>query len=137
MNILFRVTGGQAYNKEYGLGHVYRAINLASQLKQNKIYFFVEDYGRAVSFLKKYGYGNTFTLEKGINVKSDIKKTIQFVNEKKIDILIVDKWDLLTKEYVKSMRKFVKIVVIPDLNKIDYDADLIINGFIGFKKQDY
>lgn len=31
------------------------------------------------------------------------------------------------------MRKHVKTVVISDLKKIDYQADLIVNGFIGFK----
>tara|TARA_B000000460_G_C21366894_1_gene327886 strand:- start:5 stop:712 length:708 start_codon:yes stop_codon:yes gene_type:complete len=31
------------------------------------------------------------------------------------------------------MRKHVKTVVISDIRKIDYDADLVINGFIGFE----
>ena len=38
-NILFRVSGGRAFNKELGLGHVYRAINLALELKPNNIFF--------------------------------------------------------------------------------------------------
>ena len=52
-----------------------------------------------------------------------------------IDILIVDKFDYNTKKFVKHMHKIIKTVVIPDVNKIDYDADLVINGFIGYKNQ--
>jgi len=54
------------------------------------------------------------------------------LKKKKIDILIVDKYDYNTKKYVKRMHKIVKTVVVPDLEKIDYDADLVVNGFIGF-----
>ena len=133
LKILFRVSGGRAKNKEYGLGHIYHAMNLAPRLKSTEIFFLVEDYGKAIDLLQRYNFKNLFSLKKKIDVKSDIDQTIKFVKKNNIDILIVIKHDLITKTYVKSMRKHVKTVVISDLKKIDYQADLIVNGFIGFK----
>ena len=131
-NILFRVSGGRAFNKELGLGHVYRAINLALELKPNNIFFLVEDYGNVKSLLLNWGFKNIFLLKGGIKISSDITETTKLLYKKKIDILIVDKYDYNTKKYVKRMHKIVKTVVVPDLEKIDYDADLVVNGFIGF-----
>ena len=37
--ILFRISGGRAKNKEYGLGHVYHAMNLSSRLKPAEFFF--------------------------------------------------------------------------------------------------
>ena len=56
LKILFRVSGGRAKNKEYGLGHVYLAMNLASRLKPAKFFFLVEDYGNAIELLEKYNF---------------------------------------------------------------------------------
>jgi len=133
IKILFRISGGRARNKEYGLGHIYHAMNLAPRLKPAEIFFLVEDYGKAIALLRRYNFKNLFSLKKGLDVKSDINQTKKFVKKNNIDILIVIKHDLITKTYVKSMRKHVKTVVISDVRKIDYDADLVINGFIGFE----
>jgi len=134
-NILFRISGGRAYGKELGTGHIYRAMNIASKLKPNKLFFLVEDYGKTILFLKKNGYKNTFKLKKQIDVKSDIDITTKLIHDNNIDILIVDKFDFNTKKFVKHMHKIIKTVVIPDVNKIDYDADLVINGFIGYENK--
>jgi len=131
-NILFRVSGGRAYNKELGLGHIYRAINLALELKPDNIFFLVEDYGNVKNLLLNWGFTNISLLQNGIKIDSDIIETTNLLHEKKIDILIVDKYDYNTKKYVKKMHGVVKTVVIPDLKKIDYDADLVVNGFVGF-----
>lgn len=135
LNILFRVSGGRAYNKELGLGHVFRAMNLASQLKRHNIFFLVEDYGKATHLLKIHGYTKIIQLKKKQNLTSDIKITSSLINEKKIDILIVDKFDSCTKPYLKAINQLTKTVVIPDLKKMDYDADLVANGFVGYQNQ--
>jgi len=54
LKILFRVSGGRAKNKEYGLGHIYHAMNLAPRLKSTEIFFLVEDYGKAIDLLQRY-----------------------------------------------------------------------------------
>ena len=98
-NILFRVSGGRAFNKELGLGHIYRAINLALELKPDNIFFLVEDYGNVKNLLLNWGFTNIFLLQNGIKIDSDIIETTNLLHEKKIDILIVDKYDYNTKKY--------------------------------------
>ena len=108
-------------------------MNLSSRLKPAEFFFLVEDYGNAIELLKKYNFKNIFPLKQGLDVKLDIKQTTKFVKKNNIDILIVIKHDLITKTYVKAMLKQIKTAVISDVKKIDYQADLVINGFIGFK----
>lgn len=134
MNILIRTSGGKAPKKELGFGHIYRCINLADYLKPNKIHFLVEDYGGAKKIFRERGYKKIYLLRKTIDLNSDINETITFINKNKIDIVIVDKYDL-NPQYVKVLRKLAKIVIISDLQNIEYPADLVINGFIGFKNQ--
>jgi len=131
-SILFRISGGRSKNKEFGLGHIYRAINLAEYFKKFTVYFLVEDYGGALQVLTKKGKKNIHVLNPEISLDEDIKTTTKLVKDKTIDLLIVDKHDKITTHYTSKMKKIVKTVVISDINKIDYDADLIINGFIGF-----
>jgi len=135
INILFRLSGGQAFKKELGTGHVFRAMHLAYQLKPNHIFFLVEDYGTVRKILLSHGFKNIFSLKKEINLDCDVTETKKIIKKKKIDILIVDKFDYNTKKYVKLMHKLIKTVVVPDVDKIDYDADLIANGFIGFENK--
>ncbi len=135
MRILFRTSGGKAPGLELGLGHIYRCINLAENLKKNDLFFLIEDYGKIVNkILKKNGHNKFFILRNNIDVKSDIKKTLQIIKKFKIDIVIIDKYNL-KNEYIKSIKKVVKTVVITDLYQNKISADLLINGFIGFKNQ--
>lgn len=134
MKILIRTSGGKAPKKELGFGHIYRCINLADYLKPNKIYFLVEDYGDAKKIFRDRGYKKIHLLRKAINLNSDISQTISFINKNNINLIIVDKYDL-NPQYVKALHKLVKTVIISDLRNIDYPADLVINGFIGFKNQ--
>ena len=134
LNILFRTSGGRADGKQLGLGHVYRCLNLANQLKSNKIFFLLEDYGGAEKIFLQNGFKNIYKLKPNTTVQSDIKNLIRSIHNKDIDILIVDKYNL-SASYLKKLKNHTKIVVISDLRKIDYPADLIINGFIGFKNK--
>lgn len=134
IKILFRVAGGKAKKKELGLGHVYRSANLASEFRKNEVMFLLEDFGGARKILNAYGFKNIISLAKGIQIKSDIEKTINVVKKNKIDILIIDKY-LVKTHYVNKVRKHVKTTLISDLKNINYDVNLLINGFIGFKNK--
>lgn len=134
IGILFRVSGGQDGNTNIGLGHVFRSINLAKYLLPNKIHFLVEDYGGAKKIIRGSGFSNVKALKKRINVKSDIKKTINYLKKYKIQLLIVDKYGIKLT-YLKKLKKTVRVVLISDLRKIDYPADLIVNGFVGFRNK--
>jgi len=132
LKFLIRTAGGKARKKELGFGHIYRCINLASNLQVDEIYFEIEDYGGVEEILRKNGFSNIVRLKTDIDTSSDIKKTLQLVKKKKIDVLIIDKYKI-TSRYISEVRKSVKTVLISDLRNIDYPADLVVNGFIGFK----
>lgn len=134
LNILVRTAGGTNTAEELGFGHVYRCINLVSFLSGHNITFLLEDYGGTKKVLNEKGHHQIFLLKKNADVISDLKSTISLIKKKKIDVLIIDRYQ--TKEkYVSGIRKHVKTVLISDLFKVNYDADLLVNGFIGLKNQ--
>ena len=133
MKIVFRTSGGRIPKRELGLGHIYRCINLSKELTSHKITFLIEDYGSVSSVLKQNNL-KTIKLKPGLTENLDIKKTVEFVNKNKVDIVIIDKYGL-TNRYVQTIKKITKVVVISDLRNIQYDADLVINGFIGYKNK--
>lgn len=132
LKILFRTSGGRAESKELGFGHIFRTMHLAKNLSSNNLFFLIEDYGGIKKILPK-NKNNIFYIKKNIDEKDDIDKTINFIQEKKIDIVIVDKYKT-SKNYLREIKKFSKLVYISDLNEIDYPADLLIDGFIGLKE---
>ena len=134
LKILIRTAGGKERKQELGLGHVYRTLNLAEEMKPNKIHFLLEDFGGAKKIIKQRGFKNIQTLGKKINTKNDIKITQDYLKKEKIDLMIVDRYHVKIN-YLKKLKEFVKLVVISDLDNIEYPADLIINGFIGFRNQ--
>jgi len=64
----------------------------------------------------------------------DIKQTRKIIENKSIDVVIVDKFKIKRK-FLKELNKMVKVVYISDLNKIEYPANLVINGFIGYNNK--
>lgn len=133
MKILFRTSGGRAQKKELGLGHIYRCINLASQLKgSHELHFLIEDYGGVKKILNNYELQNISLLKKNICMHLDIKQTIQYIKRKKIDIVIIDKYKVKLT-YFREVKKFAKLVFVSDLKNIEYPVNLLVNGFIGFE----
>ena len=134
LNILIRTAGGKETKQELGLGHIYRCLNLAKELKPNKINFLLEDFGGAKKIIEERGFKNIETIKKNIDLEKDIKITKKYLEDKKINILIVDRYHVKIN-YLKKLKECVKLVIISDLDNIEYSADLVINGFIGFKNQ--
>ena len=113
---------------------MYRSVNLAHFLQPHKIHFLLEDYGGAKKVLLENGYKKIRILKKSIDMNSDINETINYINNKKINVLIIDLYGVKLK-YLKEVGKFAKIVVISDLWNVEYTADLVVNGFIGFRNK--
>ena len=132
--ILFRTSGGKAPKKQLGMGHVFRCINLAKTFKDEEIFFLVEDYGTVRDILLKNHFENIIVLKKNIDIETDILLTLDIIRSKKIDVVLIDKFKVKSR-FVSKVGSITKTVVISDLNKIDYNCDLIVNGFIGFKNQ--
>ena len=137
MRILFRTYGGKIKNKQTGLGHIYRCINLGHELKKHvQVYFLVEDYGGSKKIIHDNNFVKVSTLSKHISEDLDIQKTLEFVKKNKIDLVVVDKHKI-TKRYVKKIKNYTKIVVITDLNETSLPAHILINGYIGLKNQKF
>ena len=133
-NILIRTGGGRAKEKELGLGHIYRVINLAKELKNNKIYFSLEDFGGAKEILQKNGFNKIETIMNKIKTEQDFKNTKLQIKKWKINIVIIDRYKI-SKLYIKKLSKIIKVIIISDLLDLNFKADLVVNGFIGFKNQ--
>jgi spore coat polysaccharide biosynthesis predicted glycosyltransferase SpsG len=108
-------------------------MNLSYQLKPHVIHFLVEDFGKVKDILCGINAHIEF-LRRGTDQVTDISKTRDYIVRNKIDVLIIDKYGI-SERYVSAMKKHVFTVVISDLRKINYDADLLVNGFIGFNNQ--
>tara|TARA_Y100000741_G_scaffold54785_1_gene37778 strand:- start:359 stop:1360 length:1002 start_codon:yes stop_codon:yes gene_type:complete len=133
MKILFRTSGGRIPKKQLGLGHIYRCINLSKEFSSHKIIFLIEDYGSVSTLLKEQNL-RCIKLKPGLSEKIDIQKTLKIIENQKIDLVIADKYGL-TNNFVKTIKQATKIVVISDLKNIDYNANLVVNGFIGYKNK--
>ena len=134
MNVLFRISGGVARNTELGMGHIYRALNLANSLKQHKVFFLLEDFGDARKIIERKGWKNIICIKRGIDWFHDYKATTDIIENKKIDIVIVDKFGpKLSMRYLRLIKNKNKLVLITDLENYEYPVDLVINGYIGFK----
>ena len=131
---MFRISGGKAPKRELGLGHIFRCLSLAEQLKFNQLFFALEDFGGAQKIIRKEGHQNIFKLGKDIGVAADIRTTSRIIHKEKVDILIVDKYNV-SQKYLKELIKHVKVVLVSDLKNIDFPGDLVINGFIGFENK--
>ena len=133
MKILFRTSGGRIPKKQLGLGHIYRCINLSKELSSHNIIFLIEDYGSVSTLLKEQNI-RCIKLKLGISENLDIQNTLKIIEDEKIDLVIADKYGL-TNKFVKTIKQTTKIVIISDLRNIDYNADLVVNGFIGYKNK--
>ena len=77
--ILFRTSGGRIREKELGLGHVFRCINLGYQLKPHQIQFLIEDYGSVSPLLHEHGFKKSFNLIPGISVFKSVPNPKDFI----------------------------------------------------------
>ena len=116
------------------MGHITRCMNLSKNIKNCKINFIIEDFGGATKFLKDEGIKNIFTIKPNISIFDELKYIEKIIYTKKIDLIIIDKYDLKIN-YCKKIKKMTKLVILTDLFKIDFPADLVVNGFIGFKNK--
>lgn len=134
LQILFITAGGRAHGKHLAMGHIYRCINLAKELQPNKIYFLLEDFGGAKKAIEENGFDQIKLIKQGTDFAKDVNTIISCVKKNRIDVVIVDHFHV--REYMlRKLRKFTKVVVITDLNKKEISADLLVNGFIGYKNR--
>ena len=135
--ILFITAGGKAKKQELGLGHVYRTINLAKQFQKRNVFFLVEDYGGSKKIFSENNFNkNIFSIKPKLLFKEHLNMIKKIIYKYLINTIIVDKYKI-SQSYIDKLRNLAKVVVVRDLQEINFEADILVNGFIGFKNQKY
>ena len=129
MKIAFRVDSSNLI----GAGHIRRCIKLANDLryKSKEIYFITKNLSGNFNKLidkKKFKKILIKNFASKSKLENDWKSTINICKKLKINILIVDSYELGVK-WEKKVRKYVdKLAVIDDFSKIKHNADIMINN---------
>tara|TARA_B100000989_G_C19530952_1_gene469821 strand:+ start:4249 stop:5754 length:1506 start_codon:yes stop_codon:yes gene_type:complete len=129
VNLFFRLNASDLI----GYGHLSRCINLADGLKREdkKIKnFFLFDRPNSLKINKKikilYTQSNYEGNSEKIDIKKDYLKTISFIKKYNPKLLILDHYDI-TFTWEKKISKYVKLMIIDDLNNRKHTAKYILD----------
>ena len=129
MKIAFRVDSADSI----GAGHIRRCLKLAEDLKNKskKIYFITKNLSGNFNKLIDKKKFKVILIK---NLSSDWKSTKLICKKFKINILIVDHYQLGINWEKKIKKNVDKLVVVDDFSKKKHHCDLIINNFNKKKK---
>lgn len=128
--IIFRASGGNAPGKDFGMGHVYRCLNLAEKLQDYSILFLMENYQAGVDVVRSRGYDIKVTPVLSAP-QEEISALAEASKETKPEFIIIDKYKMPDQVFSAARQLKSKVIAISDLDRIDLDADIVIDGFIG------
>ncbi len=124
-------------NETIASGHVMRCLSIADA-------FF--SYGKDVLFIVSDELGAERVNAKGYKCiclnsdwrdkDSELKELISVLDGNKIELLLIDSYQV-TRNYLDSIRKVVKLAYIDDLDMFDYPVDILINYSIYANKMKY
>lgn len=125
MNIIFRVDASSTI----GTGHVMRCLTLANLLKEKgaKVSFVCADLdGNMIQFIINQGYEVLIISQE---IQEDAKDTIEALNNREIDLLIVDHYqlDFSWESTVRKELGDIKLMVIDDLANRKHDCDILLD----------
>lgn len=123
MKLLFRTDG----NSDIGIGHVMRCLSIAdaaNQIGDDVVFVMADD---SLSHLvKQHGY-RCFILHTEYNfLDSEIDLLQRVICDETPNLVIVDSY-FVTDNYLRSVKKCVKVGYIDDSQNRTYDVDVIIN----------
>ena len=136
MNVAFYVDGGP----EMGMGHIVRCLSLASVWeKKGHSVFFISRVSEGRRLISSRGFEMTsYYMHKRSmeyknlikNCQEDIASIISVVKQYKIDVFIVDHYNV-TSEFFLTLKPYVKVLCyIDDLSAFSYPVDVVVNGNI-------
>jgi len=133
--VAFRVNGGQ----KIGMGHVERCFALAKVVKKkNRRIFFICKKDKYIRYKVKENGFRLVELNGNISLKEDLKETISFLKDKKIDILVTNSYGI-NQSYLRNIKKrtSVLLVSIDDLAKFSFPSDIVINQNVYAEELNY
>ena len=114
-------------NDKIAIGHVMRCMSIASELKkQNENLIFIVSEKSAKKIIVNNGYESICLNNKYNEKDSEILQMHNIIKKYNINKLLLDSYEV-TPEYMKKLKKDVKLIYIDDINKFKYPADIIIN----------
>ena len=127
-NILFRTDS----SSKIGIGHVMRSLVLAKQYPKDNIKFAVQNLPKNINRkIKDAGYAIE-TLK-----TNNIDECIQLIKKLKIDLIIIDHYDIKYKQEKKIKEQTgIQIFVLDDTYEKHY-CDILLNHNIGANKLKY
>jgi UDP-2,4-diacetamido-2,4,6-trideoxy-beta-L-altropyranose hydrolase len=143
--IAIRADGGS----DIGIGHIMRCLSLAKAFTQKgHIVYFLSKYSMGIALMEKEGFQVIqLPCEKEKNDTSfcwisekllrETEIIIEFVKQYKIDILVIDSYNV-TEQYFLALRPHVRrLVYIDDDNKFAVPSDIVVNGNITAEYLEY
>lgn len=135
MNVI-RVDGGG----KIGIGHIVRCLNIAKMLAKMKhrVVFLSKIHDKSIVPMIENQFElvllpvlSQVTVDQktwlGSSAESDIDYTLDYISDKKINLLIVDHY-MIDREWESKIRPFVnKIMVIDDLANRTHDCDILLD----------
>ena len=112
MNILFRVD----FEKKIGFGHISRSLILANFLQKKfrcRIFFLIKNYNKKFVNINNKKFKIYKFHQKNNDQKLDALRTLNIINEEKINYVIVDNYSLKNK-WCKIINKKTRLVILDD-----------------------
>lgn len=124
MKVAARADGGP----NIGMGHIQRCLALCSQLKKNgaEILFISKKDEATKNKIKQEGF-EVIVLKDNIDLKEDLKDTINAIKTYGADVVITDSY-AIDEHYLSEIKKIVPLLVsIDDLAEMSFPSDIVIN----------
>lgn len=124
-------------NLEIGTGHLMRCLSIAKKLKEhtNDIIFISAD-----SINRKMIEDNGFfcrILDSNYkDLDSELNMLCNIIGESGIDTIVIDSY-FVTKKYLDTLKKHIKIMYVDDLHEMVYPCDMLVNYTIFAEDIDY
>ena len=134
LNVVIRADNGPGI----GLGHFTRSTSLANEFaKQRHNVFLVTSKNSIINNLAKKTYEKIIYIENEWNIDCEEPIIKDFLNEKPIDIFLVDTYEA-SQNYYKTVSKYSKLLVtFDDVKNPNLYFDVLINGNIYAETIDY
>ena len=132
MNIAFRVDAAS----NIGIGHLMRCLALSEELIQrNHVCYFLTkiENDELIDLMKKNSI-NYQKVNPTATLDEDLDYLINFSNEKDIDWVITDHYDLTTQYIQRIKQNDLKVLSIDDTALIHYYSNIVLNQNIGSDK---
>lgn len=114
-------------NEVIATGHVMRCLSIADAMRKRgeEVTFFVAD-ERGEKMIADRGYTPVCLHSVWNHMESELGALISYIDQYHVQTLLVDSYQV-TQRYLETLREYVKVLYIDDLDAFTYPCDRIIN----------